>query len=127
MTYDFTNEHGEEFAMNTAMFNRLFHLGKAFGWTPQPTTRTINGVLDWQWDGSYFGNDSQWVNAECAMEWSYALERAFIQIPDQWRKFDGEDDAIENIKATMCRLSGEGKEWLRDWIEFLKRGAFKIW
>ena len=148
MGYDLTNENNKYFRWNMWGWAEVINLALAYDWKPQGT-QIDKGIFENYKDyeefqenygGEYFGNNGQKVLAEDAKAFSDALESSLDDIPDERveerdtipidDKFLKERAKIWNQEqsALVTRFSGESnKSYLKDFIEFLRDGAFYIY
>jgi len=149
MGYDLSNKN-RGFRWNMWGWAEVINLGLAYGWQPKGTEMDIDiscfeNYEDYEnykehHDGSYFGNSGQIVCAEDAKAFSDALESSLDDIPDERvdkRETIPIDDAFmkerakiwnQEQSALVSRFSGESnKNYLKDFISFLREGAFAIY
>ena len=131
--------------LNNFGWSRILMLAHQFGWQPMGTE-----APDWEvlgadppihvnypdWDGTYCGNEGQWVNDRDARNIASALERALEHIPDHDAIEDeigliqdepvNDHDTACNMSAIEC-FSGQGKKKVQEFIAFCKMGGFSIW
>ena len=148
MGYDLTNEKGEYFRWNIWGWAEVINLGLAYGWQPLGTEIDSSRFEDYKdyedykenHEGAYFGNDGQVVCAEDAKAFSEALESSLDDIPDERiekrEKIPIDDNFFkerakiwnQEQSALVSRFSGENnKNYLKDFIKFLKVGSFSIY
>tara|TARA_Y100001938_G_scaffold149975_1_gene239001 strand:+ start:3410 stop:3856 length:447 start_codon:yes stop_codon:yes gene_type:complete len=148
MGYDLTNEKSNYFRWNIWGWGEVINLALSYDWQPQGTEIDKNRFENYEeyesfkkdYEGSYFGNDGQRVCAEDAKAFSDALESSLDDIPDERveerestpidDKFLKERAKIWNQEhsALMTRFSGKSnKKYLKDFITFLREGAFYIY
>jgi hypothetical protein len=143
MAYYLTRNNQSEdhdFKANIRSYHALYNIATIYGFKPK--------------DDLPFSNDGDRVNEEDAISWAEALESSLDDIPDQ--KADPLPDKVKEINSKMegfgsdltpekCAqfveaiktnphasvletFSGkEGKEYVRNFIEFLKMGAYNTW
>ncbi len=113
MGFDLTAESGDYFHFNWAGWTQILKEAWDYGWRPQGTLcpdwyivgtdlRAADVYDKEKWEGGYFSNDGQVVTAEDACAIAQALERALPQ--------------LEQPK----------QRWVKDAIEFFRKGAFDI-
>jgi hypothetical protein len=151
---------GGYYRFSNTSWRKVLELAFEYGWKPAGTEpgRWVDpstGELDKQmspnpdeWDGTYFGNESQWVTDEDAAHIADALEQALDDIPDfdtgeKWvmygptnvptspveRSLVEEGFAVSGPNGSLSPLeyfSGEDKQLVRDFIPFCRTGAFYI-
>jgi len=148
MGYDLTNENNKYFRWNMWGWAEVINLALAYDWKPQGTQidkGRFENYKDYEefqknHGGRYFGNNGQKVIAEDAKAFSDALESSLDDIPDERveeretipidDKFLKERAKIWNQEqsALVTRFSGESnKSYLKEFIEFLRDGAFYIY
>lgn len=149
MGYDLNNNKGKYFRWNMWGWAEVFNLALAYGWQPKGTKLDMDARYDTyedyenhveSLDGTYFSNDGQKVLAEDAFAFSQALESSLDDIPDEDVKDRTNNKIDENFmserakiwnqeKATLIAgFSGErNKGYLKEFVEFLKDGAFYIY
>jgi len=149
MGYDLSNrERG--FRWNIWGWGSVINLGLAYGWQPKGTELDKDAYEHYEdyeehskyFEHSYFGNDGQLVLAEDAKAFSDALESALDDIPDEDLNnypeggvpvdkefFEKRSKIWNQEKATLVTtFSGEkSKDYLRDFISFLREGTFAIY
>jgi|TARA_Y100000310_G_scaffold510_1_gene762 hypothetical protein len=141
MSYFLTRSEGDHFQTNIRAYPALYNIAAIYSFKP-------SGDIP-------FSNDGNQVSKEDAQRWAEALESALDDIPDQKAEplpdkikeirektetFDlGESDpetCVQFIKAIRTNphasvlevFSGaEGKKFVKDFIKFLKRGAYSTW
>ena len=151
------NKSGNEIYWNQISWARLLTLAEMYAWEPSGTTKpydwddstTTENPLP-AWDGSYDNNGWQFVEPEDARAMGDALEKALDDIPDHdgpdkiitYRK--GEKTGVLPIDALISVLgsgiagpnyklnlfeffAGEGKDRLREFIQFCKQDGFVIY
>ena len=148
MGYDLSNVNGKYFRWNMWGWAEVVNLALAYGWQPKGTEISQGRFENYEdyenfkesHGGSYFGNDGQMVAEEDAEAFSDALESSLDDIPDEDIK-DRSNTIIDDSfmkerakvwgqeKATLVTgFSGkENKDYLKDFISFLKDGAFYIY
>ncbi len=141
MSYFLTRSEDDHFQANIRAYPALYNIAAIYSFKP-------NGDIP-------FSNDGNQVSKEDAGKWAEALGSALDDIPDQkanplpekikeirdkTETFDlgGSDPeaCVQFIKAIKTNphasvleiFSGtEGKKFVKDFIEFLKRGAYSTW
>jgi hypothetical protein len=99
MGMDLLSKKGDRFYFNMSDWPKILKLAFDNGWKPQGTVGGgLYEVLP-DWDGNYFDNEGQWIEAEDAANIANALER--------------EPKLIDNIEMKI-------------FINFCRKGAFKI-
>ena len=97
------------------------------------------------WEGDYFGNNGQLVTEEDALNMAKALEDSLDDIPDQPIPVPGQKDdgmisltdaantkhrnsmAAGNLPSLILNFSGkENKDYIRQFITFLRLGGYSI-
>ena len=147
MGYDLSNEN-RGFRWNIWGWAEVLNLALAYGWQPQGTEIDQDRFENYEdyesyqenYGGEYFGNSGQKVLAEDAKAFSDALESSLDDIPDERLekrdrvpiddKFFEERAKIWNQEqsALVIKFSGENnKNYLKDFISFLREGAFYIY
>lgn len=141
MAYYLTRNNQSEddhFKTNVRSYHALYNIATIYGFKPK--------------DDLPFSNDGDRVNEEDARSWAEALESSLDDIPDQ--KADPLPEKVEEINSkiksafdspenfpqlrksletnlhasVLETFSGkEGKEYVRNFIEFLKRGVYNTW
>ena len=148
MGYDLTNEKENYFRWNIWGWAEVINLALAYDQQPQGTKMDSSRFENYEdyedykenHEGAYFGNDGQRVCAEDARAFSDALESSLDDIPDEKlekRESIPLDDEFFKERAKIwnqekaslvIRFSGESnKNYLRDFIKFLREGAFYIY
>lgn len=148
MGYDLTNEKGEYFRWNMWGWAEVINLALAYGWQPKGTEidenmfKSYEDYEDYQenYGGQYFGNNGQIVISEDAKAFSNALESSLDDIPDERvekRETIPIDDEFlkerakiwnQEQSALVTRFSGESnKDYLKEFIKFLRKGSFSIY
>ena len=137
MGYCLRNEENlEEFNINFFAWRPLLKLAEAYGWSPNGTV--LEGSEHWK--GTYFSNDGQDVGAEDCENLMKAIEVALLDIPEEtitdfFKHFGIEDDEYEDYydalnnkdhNTLMMHFSGD-REFLSDFIKFLRMGSFSIY
>tara|TARA_Y100000588_G_scaffold66685_1_gene67300 strand:+ start:2723 stop:3136 length:414 start_codon:yes stop_codon:yes gene_type:complete len=137
MGYCLRNEENlDEFNVNFFAWRPLLLLAEAYGWEPKGTS--LEGASGWQ--GSYLSNDGQTVSSEECEALIKAIEVALLDIPEEeitdfFKYFGIEDDEYEDYNdalrnkdhnTLMMHFSGD-REFLFNFIEFLKMGEFSIY
>lgn len=148
---------GEGF--NIATWHSLFGLATIFGWEPRGTimpcwvdketgertplpccdpnnSREGEWIEDDDWDGSYFSNDCQEINADDAKNLAEALERVLVYISGnklstngivkELNKGDSDDVAPESYDITDLIspwAEEDGQKKIKDCIELFKAGT----
>lgn len=128
----------EHFTANITAYSALYDIALIYGFEPKK--------------GIPFSNDGGWVDDEDALNWAKAIESSLDDIPDQ--RAEPLPEKVKEIKAKMKTafespenlgllrealkanphasiletFSGkEGKEYLKQFITFLKGGGFSTW
>jgi len=151
MGYDLNNSNGKYFRWNMWGWAEVFNLACSYGWIPKGTEihpcskdrfDSFEDFEDYKrnHEGTYFSNDGQMVSSEDARAFSNALESSLDDIPDEKldkRKSVPIDDKFMKERAKIwnqekstlvVRFSGESnKSYLKEFIEFLRDGAFYIY
>ena len=78
--YDLFNENSE-ISFNFIYWHNIIDLAKQYGWSPKGTVPG-NFTLGDIWNGSYFGNDWQYVLPDDAINIGKALELAILDFPE---------------------------------------------
>jgi hypothetical protein len=138
-------------------FGSLFNLALEFGWKPRGTEHNVGlyrtelermGMRGEQlasrlaadvaeWDGTYSGNDWQWVTTADAIGWADALTRAIPQITQDatWvartvcrRLPDGTQVWVlrEVHEMTAIELLAGHQSLVWEFIQLCRAGAFQI-
>ena len=135
---------------------KALELAQSYGWKPagtRPPTQIDFYELGAEWDGRYFTNDGQTVNAEDALSLAAALERSLEDVPDsnppfnwnsilrqesdlpEWlspeeQEFLEEElqDGLLDIMGTspLAYFAGDEKRHLKEFIRFCRLGSFEI-
>lgn len=111
-------------------------LAEANGWIPMGTTVITNEGNEFEC--GYDTNDGQIVCAEDAKNWANALELAIDTIPEEpiheeMRRIDTQDfkqerkDIWSGCPTACANYFAGDRQYILDFIEYLRRGAFKIW
>lgn len=93
MGYDLYSKNDEHYRFNISSWSALLDLAERQGWEPMGTilyeyeyddedNRINSGVLDVEWEGTYYSNDGQIVVVDDALNLANALENALDDIPD---------------------------------------------
>lgn len=99
MSMDLFSIKGVYFYLNNSDWATILKNAFDNGWKPQGTVRGGLYEIDPKWDGNYFLNEGQWVEAEDAAKIANALER--------------ESNSTDNI-------------YIKNFINFCRKGAFKV-
>ena len=152
MGYDLQSRTGNCFEWQISDYPNALKLAEAYGWQPQGTTNSlivvdglgvVGGTSPEDWDGRYTSNDYQIVSEVDAANMAEALERALEDIPDTMEKsvytgtkvLDTSDmtnmqKLIEpepvNLHDNLSYWIGY-KNYLREFISFLKKGSYSTW
>jgi hypothetical protein len=134
---------------------KTLELAESYGWHPLGTRPPVHidfYKLDAEWDGRYFTNDGQVVNAEDALSLAAALERSLEDISDEnassdWNSMELEDDLPEWLSPEEQEMieeelhdglldilgtnpleyfAGAEKQHLKEFIRFCRLGSFEI-
>ena len=150
MGYDLSNVNGKYFRWNMWGWAEVVNLALAYGWQPEGTEleysdQRFDSYQQWEevsqsLGGSYYGNDGQMVAEEDARAFGEALETSLDDIPDEDIKDRSStiiDDAFMTERAKVwgqekatliAGFSGkENKDYLKEFVSFLKNGAFYIY
>lgn len=97
MTYDLLSDKAGHFKLNKYAWPKLLKLAQMYGWKPKGT-KLYRG-----WNGSYFGNDGQFVERKDARNLAQALAKALDDIPDyldfdKSLKIKGADKILDYLK-----------------------------
>jgi hypothetical protein len=153
MGMDLSGEGGY-FRFNWEGWREVLELAYQYGWEPAGTelpeysfynqdgTVNLGRTRAYRedakdWDGSYFGNEGQWVTEEDAARIADALERALTHIPDEetvgmqpaLKTYDtggGQSSAASIDVPNADWFSGDDKPYLRDFITYCRAGGFAI-
>lgn len=148
-----SNESGY-FRWNIWGWPQVLGLAEKYGWEPQGTIiRDEDGDTNHDWDGTYYSNSGQIVNAFDAKNLADALEQALPFVLEAYRKGSkaatGEVVTIDDAEAETeladtfaaipvifagkldtpdpeVELAGD-HDYLRDFIKYCRTGAFEIW
>jgi len=128
----------EHFTANIRAYSALFNIALIYGFEPKGNVS--------------FSNEGGWVDDEDALSWAKAMESSLDDIPDQ--KAEPLPEKVEEINSKMEAafkspenlvllreaikinphasiletFSGkEGKEYVKEFITFLKGGGFSTW
>jgi len=136
-------------------WSRILGLARFYGWQPMGTLPPYLHNLrkpsyaEHMWDGNYFRNEGQVVQANDAMGLAIALQQSLDDIPDEnpERELDAKDDLPEWLSPAEKALirggldkhedlplgilpfeyfAGDGKRNLIEFIRFCKLGEFVI-
>jgi|TARA_R110002012_G_scaffold77465_1_gene196651 hypothetical protein len=132
------SENDDHFTANIRIYSALFKIASVYGFEPK-------GDIP-------FSNDGGWVSDEDAFDWAKAIESSLDDIPDQ--RAEPLPEKVEQINSKMKTafeseenlallkqaiqasphasvlevFSGkDGKDYLKEFIGFLKRGGFSTW
>ena len=140
------SHHGDHYYIQNLGWVNLLKLAYEYGWEPAGTELLladvvyVNGKVDYEaterfnaprkdydWDGSYFGSDFQFVTDEDAANIADALERAIDDIPNQqaYTRRDIRGDRIYSM-SPKAYFSGADKQRVETFIEFCRGGGFMI-
>jgi hypothetical protein len=97
-------------------WSNTLELAEQYGWHPMGTGAP-RGILKGNQSGSYFSNDGQLFYARDARNLAEALERALEEIPTEKLKKNGSN----------WLFTKEGKESLKRFIIFCRKGSFRIY
>jgi hypothetical protein len=140
MAFDLTSESGQTRSYNGAAWSLLLAVGEAYGWEPAGTTPPPgqNGAT---WSGDYDTNDGQGVTRDDAAAFARALGAA-LRDPERRRRQIEVSRALHRaVHAMEVEMFGEEEigpyvedpdpqgiddDVLRDAIEFLNAGSFRI-
>jgi hypothetical protein len=152
------------FRWNIFSWAPVLSLANMYGWTPEGTTVPRlteqmakdheiakeevqrHNIYAENWDGSYHGNEGQFVSSTDALNIALAIESSLDDIPDfeiptpgvsedgtaslkNNPKYDKHREALASgvRSAYIVQYSGiESKKYLRAFIKFLKLGKFSI-
>ena len=112
MGFDLIGEN-RYFCWNSSAWPDVLDIATRHGWRPMGT----GAPEEWSerdWIGGYGSNDGQLVDAGDALRPAEALE-----------KFLSKHQNIPNNEARFC--SAGGKEYLREFIRFCRRGSFRLY
>lgn len=112
---------------NVWSWAHILQLAVAHGWKP---TGTVHEAPEW--GGNYWSNDGQEVTDADAAAIADAIERALPDVPDHdalahKRNPDGKSIPFGTPVNAYELFSGERKKQLREFIEFCRRGGFRIY
>jgi hypothetical protein len=131
MSFDLRNPSGERFRFSSSGWGYYLNLAKEYGWQAAGTLPP-DGMPDSDgWPKSYDSNDGQWVSAEDAGELAGALQAAL----DDARRVErltlaaqAESKALSHATGRPCqvRVESNDEEYIRQMIEFFRKGKFQI-
>jgi hypothetical protein len=125
MSMDLQSECGQELGLGVGAWAQCLDLAEKHGWIPCGTLPP-DELKDYPWNGSYYGNNGQWVTAADARQMADALERAIKFLPDPIAELPN-----EGILDYLARSSAESeimsKDFARSAVKFLSKGAFRVW
>ncbi len=132
------SENNNDFTANIRTYSALFKIALVYGFEPK-------GDIP-------FSNDGGWVSDDDALCWAKAIESSLDDIPDQRAEplpekveeinskmkaaFESEANLVllrqaiqANPHASILEVfSGkDGKDYLKEFIGFLKKGGFSTW
>lgn len=135
---------------------KALELAQCYGWEPlgtQPPSQVDFYQLNTEWDGRYFTNDGQTVNAEDARSLAAALEKSLDDIPDvnirmdwtsdiwiyddlpEWLSPEEQAMIEEELQDGLLDImgvnpleyfAGDEKKYLKEFIRFCRLGSFEI-
>tara|TARA_B100001245_G_C22583504_1_gene289947 strand:+ start:108 stop:566 length:459 start_codon:yes stop_codon:yes gene_type:complete len=152
MGYDLQSRTGNCFEWQISDYPKALKLAEAYGWQPQGTTNSpvvvdglgmVAGADPKDWNGGYTSNDCQIVSEVDAANMAEALERALEDIPDTMGKsvYTGTKVLDTSDMTNMQKLFEPEpvnlhdnlsywigyKNYLREFISFLKKGSYSTW
>lgn len=137
-----------DFSMDLSTWSAVLLLAYRNGWAPvgtEPPEFNQGGEIPMsdraKWDGSYTGNDGQYVTVKDTQNLAAALENALRDIPDRAPMAQGQErlevcnhsasDELDDLfeeDLDMQPSLGEGEEaGLRDFVAFCQEAGFRIW
>ena len=131
MSFDLHSERGDRFAFSRAGWGYYLNLADKYGWQAAGTLPP-SGMPDPEiWPKTYDSNDGQRVSQDDAEALAKALQAAL----DDPRRVERltmaakeESEALTRATGRPCRVRVEANdaEYIRQMIEFFKKGGFRI-
>lgn len=117
MGYDLTNNRGEDFRFSIYGWSQIQRLAIKYGWEPLGTEPPEHYKEEdkKEWSGNYNTNDWQYVTKEDSKNMAKALTFAYYDLP----KMEIEPDPV-------IFFSGDSRNTIKEFIEFIKNAGFCI-
>lgn len=137
MGYNLYNQQGEDYRWTQTFWGRVLALAEKNGWKPKGTTFP-KGYDKSDWDGNYWYNSGQIVEADDAANLANALEKSLASLPEEEIKIPKAEfspDPVthlpkitnwDNIPLENFFSGDGGRKSLMEFISFCRKGSFEI-
>ena len=132
MSFDLQSEHGDRFRFSANGWGYYLNLATEYGWQAAGTLPPDGMPNPDSWPKEYCINDGQWVSGEDAEALARALQAAFDdshRIERLTTAAKAESERLSNATGRQChvRVETNDADYIRQMIEFFKKGKFRIW
>jgi hypothetical protein len=132
MSFDLRNENGDSFRFSNSGWGFYLTLAEVHGWQMAGTLPPDGMPNPETWPKTYDSNDGQWVSAEDAESIARALQSALEDPKRSERSAAVAQARSAAVSQALGRphqigVIGDDTEYIRQMIEFFRKGRFQIW